>query len=59
MAGWHHQFSGHELGLILRDDERQGGLACCSPTGHKESDTAVRLNNNNIAITGSSFITIS
>ena len=22
----------------------QGGLACCSPWGHKESDTTVRLN---------------
>ena len=23
----------------------QGGLACCSPWGHKESDTTERLNN--------------
>ena len=23
---------------------RQGGLACCSPWGHKESDTTERLN---------------
>ena len=25
----------------------QGSLACCSPWGHKESDTTERLNNNN------------
>ena len=27
--------------------EGQGGLACCSPWGQKESDTTGRLNNNN------------
>ena len=33
------------------DFEEQGSLACCSPLGHKESDTTERLNkNNNIAI---------
>ena len=25
----------------------QGSLACCSPWGRKESDTAEQLNNNN------------
>ena len=39
MVGWHHQCNGHELGQILGDSEGQGGLACCSPWGHKESDT--------------------
>ena len=29
----------------LGDGEGQGSLACCSPWGHKESDTAERLNN--------------
>ena len=55
MTGWDHQFNGHELGQTLRDGERQGGLACCSPWGHKVSDTTVRLKNNknSIAITGS------
>ena len=24
--------------------DEQGGLACCSPWGHKESDTTERLN---------------
>ena len=27
------------------DGEGQGGLACCSPWGHKESDTTGQLNN--------------
>ena len=30
------------------DGEGQGGLACCSPWGHKESDTTEWLNNNNL-----------
>ena len=29
-----------------RDGEGQGSLACCSPWGHKESDTTEQLNNN-------------
>ena len=31
----------------LGDGEGQGSLACYSPWGHKESDMAERLNNNN------------
>ena len=30
--------NGPELGQISGDDEGQGGLVCCSPWGHKESD---------------------
>jgi len=30
------------------DDEEQGSLACCSPWGHKESDTTEGLNNNKL-----------
>ena len=30
---------------ILGDGEGQGSLACCTPWGHKESDTTKRLNN--------------
>ena len=33
MAGWHHQCNGHELGQTSGNDERQRGLACCSPWG--------------------------
>ena len=36
MAGWHHWCNRHELGQILGDDEKQGGLMCCSPWGCKE-----------------------
>ena len=39
MVGWHHQFNGHELGQTLGDGEGQGGLLCCSPWGHEDSDT--------------------
>ena len=46
MVGWHHRLNGHEFEQALGDDEGQGSLACCSPWGHKESDTTKRLNNN-------------
>ena len=45
MAGWHHWCNGRELGQTSGDGEGQGGLACCSPWGCKESDTTGRLNN--------------
>ena len=38
MVGWHHQFNGHEFEQTPGDDG-QGSLSCCSPRGHKESDT--------------------
>ena len=47
MARWHHQLNGHELGQTPGDSDGQGGLACCSLWGHKESDTTQRLSNNN------------
>jgi len=34
----------NELGQALGDGEGQEGLACCSPWGHKESDTTGQLN---------------
>ena len=43
MVGLPHRFNGHELGRTLGDGEGQGGLACCSPWGCKESDTTERL----------------
>ena len=39
MVGWHHRLNGHESEQILEDNDGQGSLACCSPWGHKESDT--------------------
>ena len=44
MAGWHHQLNGHGFGWTLGVGDGQGGLACCGSWGHKESDTAERLN---------------
>ena len=41
-VGW------HERGQTLGDGEGQGGLACCSPWGGRESDTTGLQNNNNI-----------
>ena len=38
MAGWHHQFNGHEFGQSLGDSGVQESLGCCSPWGRKESD---------------------
>ena len=46
MVGWHYQFNGHEFEKVSGDDESQGSLACCSPWGHKELDTAEQLNTN-------------
>ena len=44
MAGWHHQFNGHELGQTPGDGGGQEGLACCDSWGCKEPDTTERLN---------------
>ena len=38
MVGWHHQLDGHEFEQALGVGDGQGGLACCSPWGHKELD---------------------
>ena len=46
MGGEYHQCTEHELGQTSGDGEGLRGLACCSPWGHKESDTTGQLNNN-------------
>ena len=38
MVGMYHRFNRHEFEQTPRDSEGQGGLACCSPGGCKESD---------------------
>ena len=48
MVGWHHRLNEHEFEQAPGNGEEQGSLACCSPWGHKESDTTERLNNSNI-----------
>ena len=45
MAGWHHQFDGHEFAWTLGvGDDGQGGLECCNSWGLKVSDTTEWLN---------------
>ena len=45
MVGWHHWLNGREFEQAPVDGEGQGNLACCSPWGHRESDTTEQLNN--------------
>ena len=47
MVGWHHPLNGHEFEQASGVGDGQGSLACCSPWGHKESDTTERLNRTN------------
>ena len=44
MLGWHHQLNGHEFQQAPGVGDRQGGLACCSSWGRRESDSAEWLN---------------
>ena len=44
MLGWHHSLDGHEFEQALGVGDGQGGLLCCSPGGHKESDMIELLN---------------
>ena len=43
MVGGHHRLNGHEFEQTPGVGDGQGGLACCSPGGHKESDTMTEL----------------
>ena len=43
MVGWHHWLIGHEFESTPGTGDRQGGLACCSPWGHKEWDKTEQL----------------
>ena len=44
MVGWHHRLNGCGFGWIPEVGDGQGGLACCSSWGHKESDMTEWLN---------------
>ena len=44
VLGWHHRLDGHESEQAPGVGDGQGGLECCSPWSHKESDTTERLN---------------
>ena len=43
MVGWHRQRDGHEFEQVPGVGDGQGGLVCCSPWGHKESDMPEQL----------------
>ena len=38
VVGWHHQLNGHEFKQAPRVGDGQGGLACYSPWGRRESN---------------------
>ena len=40
MVREHHVLNGHEFEQTPGDNGGQRSLACCSPWGHEESDTA-------------------
>ena len=44
MVGWYHGLNGYEFEQTPGVGDGQGSLACCSPWGHEELDTAERLN---------------
>ena len=44
MVGWHHQLNGHEFEQVPGVGDGQGSPACCSPWGHKESNSTEWLN---------------
>ena len=46
-VGWHYRLNGREFEQNTGDGEGQGGLACCSPWGHKELDMTEQLNQKN------------
>ena len=43
MIGWHHRLDRNEFEQA-RVGDGQGGLACCSPWAHNESDMTEGLN---------------
>ena len=43
MVGWHHRLNRHEFEQAPGVGDRQGGLACCSPWGRKDSDMTEQL----------------
>ena len=44
MVGCHHQLDAHEFEQAPGAGDGQGGLACYSPWGGKESDTTEQRN---------------
>jgi len=48
--GWHHPLNGHEFEQTPGEGKGCRSLACCTPLGHKESDTPERLHNSNLTL---------
>ena len=48
MVGWHHRLNGHEFEQAPGVGDGQGGLACWSPWGHKESDVTQQRHKNEV-----------
>ena len=46
MVAWHRRLNGHEFEQAPGVGDGRGGLACCGPWGHKESDVTEQLNEN-------------
>ena len=44
MVEWHHRLDGYEFEQTQGVGDGQGGLACSSPWGRKESPMTERLN---------------
>ena len=44
MVGWQHGLDGDEFEQTLEVGDGQGGLACCSSWGPRESDMTKQLN---------------
>ena len=44
MVEWRHRLDGYEFEKASGVDDGQGGLVCCSPWDHKESDMTEQLN---------------
>ena len=44
MVGWHQGLDEHQCEQAPGVGDGQGGLACCSPQGHKELDMTKQLN---------------
>ena len=59
MVRWHYRLDGHEFGWTPGVGDGQGGLACCSSWGHKESDTTELLNWTELSISLCIFTTTS
>ena len=50
MVGWHHRLDGHEFEWISGVGDGQGSLACCSPSGGKESGRTKWLNRTELTV---------